>query len=780
MQCPANVALVEKIMKNKALGELELRAIVDFEIRSAMGEIGGELAEERSEAMDYYLGEPVGKLQNPSADRSGVVLTIVRDTVEWLLPQLMRLFAQADSVVTFDPINPVDEHAAKKETTAINHIFWRKNDGFLLLYTWFKDALLQKNGIVKYYLEEREVREKEEKDGLTDQMLSILLEDPELEAIEHDISEIKAPDGSELHHVVFERTYAEKSFVVENVPPEEFLLSNDARSLNIQEDAPRFVGHYTEKSLGELVAMGFDEVDIEAMKRGDERWNELDEEWIARYNLSDEQEITERYAHESMRRIRLVEGYMRLDMDGDKYPELVRIFRAGEFISYEPADFIPFIGLTPNIMPHKFFGLSVFDMVHDLQEIATATMRNVLDNMYQVNNTRPVANQRVDVDSLLVSSPGAPIWVDDEMPVEGSIAPFAPPPMWKDGLGLLEYLDAIRKDRTGVGDETMGLDPTTMASANTGVVLASIEAARGKIELIARIFAETGLKWLFKGLHELARKSFEGDMTLRMGGQYISVKPQEWQQRKNVTVNVGTAASNVQQKQAALQQVAQMQELMVQGGLMGKTITPSNIFQTGRDMADLLGLHGDKFFLNPMSLALPEVQALLKLQLPQPGPDPQMVGVQAMAEAEQMKARVSHEKVLTEAALKEKELQLRFVESAGKGELATLKNELDRYKVDTEAGTKQNSQAIDTMSRSVEAQLEIRNQDLQASIAQLKAELEVLKTSASLLQSSGSVSIKEEELALKVAGFVSEQLVAAKKSAEELDTLSSAPNIEDT
>lgn len=762
-----------KPLKKGPITDLELRAIVDQEIRAAMGEIGGELAEERSLAMDYYLGQPVGPLSQPNSERSSVVMTTVRDTVEWLMPQLMRILAQADTIAEFEPVGQEDEQAAKQETQAINHIFWRKNEGFLILYTWLKDALLQKNGIVKYWTDESEDRAKEEYDGLTAKKLAEMLKDPELEPVEQEDSETVGINGEKLHHVVFERTNKEKRTSIEVIPPEEWLVSSDARSLDVQGKPPRFCGHYTEKTQSELRGMGFSEDDIDAMKRGDERWAELDEEWVSRYHLSDEQEyIFSPPAHDSLTKIRLVEGYMNLDVDGDGHAELVRIYRSGDFISSDETDCRPFAALTPVILGHKFFGLSINDLVDDLQEIGTATVRNVLDNMYQVNNTRPVVNQRVDTDSLLTSRPGAPVYIDDEGPVQDALMPYAPPPMWKDGLQLLEYLDGVRKDRTGVGDETMGLDPATMAQANTGVVLSAIEAARGKVELIARIFAETGIKWLFRGLHEQARKHYDQPLRYKLNNQYVEVKPQEWRRRTDMTVNVGTATGNMQQDQFALLQLSQMQEKMVAGGLMGRTVLPQNIYALAKDFANNLKQYGEKYFFNPMLLLDPKVQQLVQMQVPQPGPDPQIAGIQAMAQAEQAKAQAAADKAKMDYDIKTKELTLRMHEMAAQTEIADMKNRLQGYQTDMRSQSDLAKLESEAQAKSVQAALDLREQNLKAEIEQLQAEIEVMKTTAQmstqLAQKEADLRMKTEELTHKAAEVALSQGDVVKKQGEEV------------
>jgi hypothetical protein len=679
--------------------------------------------------MDYYYGEPIGRLYQPNEDRSSVVITTLRDTVEWMMPQLMRMFAQADSVVEFQPVGEDDEEAANQETQAINHVFWRQNEGFLLLYTWFKDALLQKNGTVKFWIEESEERETEEYDGLTDMALADLLKDGEYEVMEHADSEVESVDGQPLHRLVLERVGSEKKICVANVPPEEFLISDDAKSVDVQTERPRMVGHHTEKTASELRAMGFPEDAVDDMMKGDDDEERYDAEWTSRYNYSDEQQILTGgtdYGHESQRKTRLYELYMDLDMDGDGRTELIKIYMAGDYIEWESADGVPFACLTPYINPHKHHGMSQYDMVHDLQELATSVFRNVLDNLYQTNNVRPVVNENVDLDSLLVTRPGAPIYTDTTGPVGNDVAPFAPPPMWEHGLGIMEYLETIRKDRTGIADDTLGLNTETIANANTGVMLEAMEAARGKIELVARIFAETGIKWLFRGIHELARKNYDQELRYELSGQYVAVNPQEWRKRTNLTINVGTASGSSQRELMRLQTIGDIQSQMVSGGGLGVTVLPSHLYQTAKDLAENLGApNGDKYFLDPMQRMTPEIQQMLQIQMPQQGPDPTAQALEMNAQIEAKKADAAAQKAKMEYDVKVADLQLKREESemrqnldAMKTELAGLqaaaKNQTEMEKVRTQAQAKEVDQVIQTIESRLSAQMEKYKADMQS------------------------------------------------------------------
>lgn len=724
-------------MRRKKITDEELRSIVDSEIKGSMGELGGELSHERTMAMDYYLGRSVGKLSQPNPDRSQVVITTGRDTVEWLLPQLMRLYAQADNVVEFEPVGLEDEKIAKQETNAINHIFWRQNEGFLILYSWLKDALTQKNGIVKFWAETTGDEVTEEYDGLTEQAIYNLIAGGEYEPIEQEMSEEISRDGRPLFHMRFRRL-PHIRIMIEVLPPEEFIISPDARSVDIQTKPPRFVGDHSDKTEDELKNMGFTDTEIEDLGRGDERWDELGEEWSARYHLSDEkQHLFGWQPHDSLRKIKLFEGYMNIDMDGDGYAELIRVHRGGDHLSWEEVDSRPYAALTPNILTHKFFGQSIMDLIKDIQEIQTATMRNVLDNMYQVNNTRAIVNNRVDTDSLLVSRPGAPIYIDDSAPVDGAIQPFAPPAVWKDGLQVMEYMDGIRKDRTGVGDETMGLDPTTLATANTGVVLQAIEAATAKVELIARIFAETGIKWLFRGIHELCRKHYDQTLRYKLGNTYEQVNPQEWRERTNLTVNVGTGHGNRQQNLFALQMIGQIQKDMVQGGLMGRTVLPSNLYATAKEVAENFGKWGDKFFLNPKLLNDPQVQQIIQSQMPEPPPDPQTMAVHAMAQVEQMKAQVQREKTQAETQAKQLELGLKDKEIDSKerteGAKAAHHKDIEDMKRVSEERTRQSKFALETVKSDMQMMVKQIENQTKLMTEEMKAEVLVFKTTTDAL-----------------------------------------------
>lgn len=724
-------------MDKRPITDLELKAIIDAEIKSAMGEDSSDLAGERSRSMDYYLGKAVGNLSVDNDDRSKAMLLNIHDAVEWILPQLMRMFCATDELATFEPTGQQDEESARDETEAINHLFWQKNPGFLILYSWMKDALLQKNGIITWYIEEEEHQSREEVDGVPDVILAEMMAQPGVEAVEHEPSQIATIGGQELHHVVFKRTQKRQKICIENLPPEEFLISTDARSVSIRSMPPRMVGYWTTKTVGELRDMGWSEAEVDEMKAGGD-WQGMDEEFLSRYDLSDEQQSENSALAESQREIRIAIGWMDIDRNGDGYPELIRFWRAGDFLDIEEADDRPLAAITPNILTHKFYGESIGDALTDIQEIGTTIIRNVLDNMYQVNNVRPVANERVDVDSLLTSRPGAPIYIDDEGPVGDALMPFAPPAMWKDALSLLEFFKEQQKQRTGVGDEVMGLDPKALANANTGVVMEAMDAARAKIELIARIFAETGIKDLFRGLHDLCRRSHEQPISYRRGKEYRQTMPQQWCEREDVTINVGTAAGNTMRRLVALQRIGEIQGLMIQAGGLGVTVAPQHVYKTAYETAEAMGENGSDYFLDPRMLANPQVQQALQAQMPPPQQDPQSTALQLTAQVEQAKVQQRNRETQINAMLKQREIELKQQDMALKAQMDRMSAQLDTLRSAADnrtdmqkAAMQQQAKAAETELKAIQVDLEARQAAQQAAIDQYRAELQAFTSMAS-------------------------------------------------
>ena len=165
---------------------------------------------------------------------------------------------------------------------------------------------------------------------------------------------------------------------IENVPPEEILVSKRAKNLA---DAP-YIAHRLKKTVSELIGEGYDRKKIEDLPSyANSTWNE---ETLSR-NMFDEESYMDENADPSMREILYMENYIRTDVDNDGVAELLKVITVGdtnEILDVEEISYIPFSTLTPIINPHRLFGMSVADLVMDIQQIKSVLLRKCLDNAF--------------------------------------------------------------------------------------------------------------------------------------------------------------------------------------------------------------------------------------------------------------------------------------------------------------------------------------------------------------------------------------------------------------
>ena len=366
-------------MASSKITDSEILARIGSEIADALG-YSDTISLQREEAMRYYYAEKFG---NEVEGRSQYVDSSVMDTIEWIKPSLMRVFASGDEMVSFIPHGPEDVEVAKQATAYVNYIFTKDNPGWEILYTWFTDALLQKNGIVKCWWDEYEDYNREEYNNLDEQEFNALLMSPGVEILEH------TPEEG-YHDVVITRKAYVGRVKVENVVPDEFLISRESKTI----EEARFVCHRIKKTLSELREM-YPDTEFDPMELSSGQYDFDASLWggtNARYSYDMSADISfgsEAIAlgnEEALQEYWLHESYLRTDFDGDGIAELRKVCSVGDFIiENEPIDRIPFVSITPVKIPHKFFGLSIADLIMDIQLIKSTLMRNLMDNMYNQN-----------------------------------------------------------------------------------------------------------------------------------------------------------------------------------------------------------------------------------------------------------------------------------------------------------------------------------------------------------------------------------------------------------
>jgi soluble cytochrome b562 len=637
----------------------ELRALTDAEMRQAIGYWGGKLGMQRQKALVYYYGEPYLDLSPPEIEgRSSVVSPDVRNTIESMLPQLMVKFAGSDTVVEFEPIKPGDEMAAEQATDYVNYLYRVKNAGELKTYIWMKDALLSKCGILKVWWDTRNEETREAYYGLTKFELAQMLDDPEVEIIEQktypdeddakqrqdaieqltqqlqqaqqlaqqgnapalqsviqlqaQIAQIQQTPMAMLYDVDFRRVKSGGRVCVENVPPEEFLISRKAKDV---QTAP-FVGHRVERTISELRSMGYKDVDD---LTSDDAAASLNMERIERLQYDDEYAYAPVESAEDMdeaqRKVWVTECYVRVDYDGDGIVELRKVVRAGnKILENEIVDGAPFVTIKPVPVPHKFFGLSVADLAMEGQKVKTSILRGMLDNMYlQVNGRYFAVEGQVNLDDLLTSRPGGIVRLK-----QPGMAGRLDQGMGDSQLGMsmMEYMTGYLEESTGWTRYNQGTDGDSLNDTATGVNIVTNRADM-RLDLIARCFAE-GFRDLFRMILKLVSQYQQKPAIVKLRGNWVPINPREWRNGFETTVNVGLGTGNKDQQVSHLMALLQQQ----QTGLQIGDATPQTVYQTHRELVKALGFKSpDKFFVDPGNA---------------PAPNP----AQGQMQLEQMKANV--------------------------------------------------------------------------------------------------------------------------------------------
>lgn len=684
-------------MATKRLTDSQILARAQQEVTSTIGRWGSEISNERAAALDYYLGEQYG---DEVDGRSQVITREVMETVEWILPSLVRIFCDADNMVVFDAVGPEDEEQADQETEVVNYVYWKQNQGFYNTYTALKDALLSKTGILKVWWEDGSKEEREEYNNITDVGLMQLMQDPSVKREPIDIEQNE--DGT--FNASFKAKRNRGKVRIMPVPPEEFGVSRDASSPYAKDATACY--HRVKKTKSELIEAGYDRELVNSLPTSDDvdtpeqiARDRLDDEGMAVVYTKDEYWITECYFY--------------ADRNGDDIDELLKVTYAGDpdgggsatLLDVEEVDRIPFCTATPVILTHKFYGLSIADLTMDLQHIKSTLLRQVLDNTYLANNSRTVVNDEfVNMDDLLTSRPGGVIRVRGEQPVNAYLNPLPHSPLPAETFPLMEYIDGQIKQRTGVGDEVAGLDKNSLANVNTGVAALAYDAARMKIELIARVISEILFVPLFKDIHEILSKNQDQPMTLKLRNQWVPVNPGEWRERENITVKVGMGNASRERRIMGMQEIIKLQQSYVQAGALGKLVMPEQIWMANKELAKAMGVEPEMFFMDPRKLPPP----------PPPQPDPQaevaMMQAQAMmldAQSKMARAQVDAQKVQAEERRLQAEMMLKARESELKRQIQELQVQLKGMKDKADSDNKVLSMEVEMKRRATENNLKL-------------------------------------------------------------------------
>ena len=667
---------------DQGMTDEELEALLDSARGRMLNSEGGELSEIRQDNLDRYLGEPDGR-ERPG--ESAYVTREVFEAVEWLMPELLRIFTAGDKAVSFEPVGPEDEAQAAQETDIVNHYLLQENNGFLTFHDWFKDALINPNGYAKVWTEMVETTTTEEYQGLTQAQLVEVYNAPNNEIVAHEsiVIPVQGPQGvvqEEAHNIQVRVTTKEPTLRFDSVRPEEVLIDSECPSICV--DDARYVCHRTQRTRSWLIEAGYDPdlLDTASTEDGDDYQQE---DVNRKYNSDEYPE--DQFLDEASQLYWLEEWYVLVDFDGDGIAERRKVDIIGgvlfENIEY---DYQPLIAITANRIPHKHSGLSVADAVSPIQELSTYFQREINNNLARVSRPRKYVNesamttdgqtleQLLDVDSEVIVT-------RDVM----GIVPEQHQSVIMDLMGAQDKISDQTQMRTGISPN-LSLDPSVLQQSTAGAFAGAMQSASQRVELIARCFAETGVRDAMRKAHRQIKTYQNKPKTMKIRGEWIETNPQDWRDRTNVTVNVGLGFSD-----KATQLQADMNLLQLQQQMIGfNMVTEKHLFQTLEDIIESMGKKGvDRYF------QVPEQQPQQEQQ-PDPITQAQVGLMQQQGQALQMDQQRKDQETQSKMQ-RENDLHMSKKEQE---EAKTQQALANAAKAATEAGSAQMAQTAEVLS----------------------------------------------------------------------------------
>ena len=614
--------------QNPVMSDDQLATYLQEMEREAISFRSSDLADEQAVAIDFYEGKPFG---DEEPGRSQVVVPVVQEVVDYMGVSVLRTFVSGDRVVEFEPRDEDTADVVEEATEGVNYAFMREQDGYKVLHDWLKTGLIERLCAVETMCIEDEKRTRRTLTVSEDELALMVGDDaPIIQATDNG-------DGSFL--VKLEEVRRRKRYVDMPIPNYEFLFSPRTR----HEDESEYLCHRTQKSLSDLIEMGFDRAIVESLPAYDNA--NLDERedatWDDEWNTAANDRIP------GLRKVTLRKEYARIDYDGDGVAELLRVYRVDRTIlEAEEVDEQPFVVFTPFPRAHRMVGNSLADKVMDIQRNKSVILRQSFDAMYQANDPKLWLDETTITDTtiedLLTKGPG--------VIVRGRGAPPQPmitPVDISKSLTMLEYLSGEQESRTGITRLNQGLDADAMNKTATGMALQSAQGQQME-EFVARNFAEALARLFMKKLRLMIEHG--EPLMMRVDGEFKQANPSLWTDDVGVTIRVGLGSGKRESRLAARMQVAQMQAQAYAEGT--GLVDEKRLYNTGAGIVRDSGL-GDPndFFIDPDSD---------DFQPPEKG-DPE--AAKAMAEVEKARAKgevdlqIAGEKMVGEMQIAREKMQ---------------------------------------------------------------------------------------------------------------------------
>jgi hypothetical protein len=589
--------------KRQKMTEQEIEAAACEAMRSAIGGPDTDVGHARLRNIEAYNAEPVGVFAAPEVeDRSDFVATDVADTVNGMLPQIMQIFVASDDAVEFEGRGqPGAEVEAKLATAYVNHLFYVRNDGVAFVHDWFWDALVQKVGFAKVWIEEESEDAKQKYEGQSQEQLVMLMQDGwQLDG---------QPEQDESGTISFtvKKEARTKCVKMGVVAPHEMRVDVNAR----WDAEPAMIGQVFYRRRYEWEEDGYDVSDFAGT--GTERF---DEESAALLGETDD--YTNGVPHESHELIKGSEVYIRLDADGDGVAEWLKVCLIDDKLAryadgsaaIEQTDGHPFVCICPNPRPHSFFGDCPADFAYQPQRIRTTTVRAIQDNMILSVNQRMYINTAADVniDDVLDSRAGGVI--RGRGPAGDAIQPIMQPSLGGPAYEFNEYIASWAENRTGYNRYSAGTDSNALNKTKGGMELLTAKADM-RMGLTARHFA-VGMRKIFAKMLKLAIQYQNQPEMVALGGQFVPINPGEFKNQLRTKINVGLGTGTKEQQSARILGLMQMMQGV---GVPAGVVRPQHLAEAIRLYVEANEFRNPERFVDPEPTGMPpNPQAFQQMQ----------------------------------------------------------------------------------------------------------------------------------------------------------------------
>lgn len=632
-----------EIVPGTGLSQEDVEKLIGAESVAGLEFVYGpdNIAAERDRNFEYFRG-----IMNDlpwSEGRSRVVETTIANYIGLMKPSLLRIFTAGRNIAEYVSPKSSLQSMTKLVTRFINDVVFRKdNRGELMLSDWSEDGLIQKLGVAMYWWEESKEAKDEIHEGLSDMQMLALGASLMLGSGQQIVEHTEEPAESGNIHAVKLRSWKNTSkCCVDVIPPEEFIVSRDARNLR---DAV-FKAHRTGVFAGDLIRSGYSADDINALPTYTDPYPNTTRKYGRDYTTDLSRAAS---VDPMLRKVCITRGILKCNYDGTGVKEWFVVSGGEEsspkLLEIQPYNYqIGFAGFCPEPLPHTIYGRCPADRLAGIQKIQTVLIRQANDNVFLANTPQRevVMDWIIKPDQLINMSPGASVLVKQP----GAIREIAIPFVADKALLMMQYYDGQAEITSGASRNSAGLDPEVLQNQSATANANMMSAQQGRIEMIARTWAQGGMRDLFRGIFQCIRAYQDFARVVLIDGEPQTVDPRTWDELDDLDVNINTGlgTGNRDRDYAVLQSIGQTQAMMLEKLGPNPIVDFQKISRTLQDQAEAAGMnypenyYGDAKNPDGSPWKGPEPVP------PQPSPDV-IANAQALVAMEQIKAQ-SHERI---------------------------------------------------------------------------------------------------------------------------------------